>query len=351
MAEKRLDIKITGDNSGFARAANSTVGILNRIGRLATIGIFGQQMFGAVRWAGEIKDAAIRLGTSAESFQAFQRAASQSGVSMEQLTIAFQNLERAKESALGGDASSGNSFARLGISLDELRDMNPEQLFDRVSRAIQGAGNNSASLATAIELMGKAGGPMIAAMRDGFTELAEEIKKAGGVLSNLQVDKLDAMGDRLDDLKYKAKTVFGQVAIQATGMMGMLASGGSTLAMKIAGYSDADIYKRQMEIFDFWGLVKDVKPKEYTPKTRQTPNYVNPAFQSPKSKYDLAIAQDALKAETATTSLPNLPSADALARVGGFRGGGGDSMKRELEKHSQLLKSIDQRLANIEEED
>jgi hypothetical protein len=346
MAEKRLDIKITGDNSGFAKAANSTVGMLNRIGGMAKLfagGFIASQIAGSVRWAGQINDAASRLGVSAESLQVFQRAAAQSGVTLENLTMSLQNMQRAQEDAI----SSGNagSFADIGITMDELRTMNPEQLFMRMSRAIEKAGAGSRSLSAALQIMGKGGGPMLASMRDGFAGLTEEIKNLNQHLNKLELEKLDRLDDRLTDLGIRAKQAAGRFTLWANDFLGQVLSGGAYLAGKyLAGLSQEEIDASQRSIFDYFGIVKDVKPKGYVPPDKPSQNFVNPLFQSKKSAYDLAIANDAVKAESAGVSIP---TADTLARVGGFTGGPNMTIVRKLDESARLLKGIERQLVQL----
>lgn len=357
--EKRLDIKITGDNSGFARSATLTVGLLNKIGSVANLlGIgslagLGYKFKQAIDWAGELKDASLRIGVGVEMLQAFERAAAASGLKLEQLTHIVEKLVESQADALAGGSLSpkGVAFGKLGISFAELRSLNPEQLFLRVSHAIDGAGDGSEVLAASIDLMGKTGGKALAAMRDGFASLAEQIKNTNDLLTKSQVDQLDDIGDKADALALRIRSAFAETAIGVDDTITLLAAG-MTYAKELAmGRGSVSAFNKSTAVLQKYGLLPEAgKP---TPAPEDKPlNFIDPSYQSSVAEYEAMMARDALAGENRTraTTRP-MAAADALARVGGFRGGGADSTQRTLREHTQLLKRVVKELEDLNREE
>lgn len=80
----------------------------------------------------KIGDEADKIGVSANGFQRLERAATNSGEKIENVSAAVGNIRQKAIAALGGDSGAIKAFSELGISAVLLRNSSPEAIFDNV---------------------------------------------------------------------------------------------------------------------------------------------------------------------------------------------------------------------------
>lgn len=90
----------------------------------------------------KVGEAADKIGMSVNGFQVLRKAAQDTREDLGTVTAAVQNVGKQALSALSGDSGAISAFKQLGISIDELRGKNPEQLFDLVTSACHALGDS-----------------------------------------------------------------------------------------------------------------------------------------------------------------------------------------------------------------
>lgn len=95
-----------------------------------------------------IGDNAAKLGVSTKFYQEYDYVLQRAGSSIDAMKTSMKTLQNA--------AVNGNdAFKALGITQKELKNMSPEQLFDRTVKALQGVQDTSTRTALASKLLGK----------------------------------------------------------------------------------------------------------------------------------------------------------------------------------------------------
>lgn len=121
-----------------------------------------------------IGDNAAKMGVSTKFYQEYDYVLQRAGSSIEAMKTSMKTLQNA--------AVNGNdAFKALGITQQELKNMKPEELFDRTVKALQGVEDTTTRTALASKLLGK-----------GAIEL-------GGVF-DMTSDELDQAKQRMYDL-------------------------------------------------------------------------------------------------------------------------------------------------------
>lgn len=225
MADKELQIKISGDAAGFGKAANEVTrqinGIRDNIRNLPREAIrsAGSQLaaFFSVDWiasqvnqtmeyAGAMQDLAEKVGVGVEFLQELDYAATQTGASVQDFVTALREVQRSQAAA---DANPGGRdaqwFQAIGVSVSEIRSLNPEELFRRVAAAIQSGKQGGQQLEAAIQLLGRSAVNVLPSMRSGFISLAQEARNLGVVIQGETIARMDALGDRIEALKKAAR--------------------------------------------------------------------------------------------------------------------------------------------------
>jgi hypothetical protein len=160
---------------------------------------------GAVRsvlaYVGQIKDASESTGIGVERFQALSAAAKQNGVDMGTLAMSVSRLRDVQASVAGNDALE-NTFKRIGISVDEVQNSNPEQLLQRIAQGIRSTGDS----AVAFDIFGRGAAKMLSTLNelaDGWDSLTAKFHQ--GIISETDIENIDRMGDSLDNAGITAK--------------------------------------------------------------------------------------------------------------------------------------------------
>ena len=187
-----------GTKGAAARMAGS---FTSAIGGVFAIGFLTSATRRIVQHADQIHKTAIRIGTSTETIQKFDFAATQSGASMGDVEKAFFNTAKAIESAKQGLTTHIRAFEAFGITMQMLGTMSPEEVFLKIADAIEKAGGAMDKAKSLQDIMGRGGKALIPAFTGGFTGLAGSAPKG---IDNETIESLVRFNDALDRLKREA---------------------------------------------------------------------------------------------------------------------------------------------------
>lgn len=205
-------------------------GLFGRMGSgLATLGL-GAYAKDVADYADNIADLSERLGVNAVSLQKWGQLAAQNGSSLEGVGKALNKLTIAREDALGGNTALIATFESLGVSLEDLRTMNVDQIMAQIGRGAMNA-------ADMVKVLGKeavALRPTLEAAADGGL---------GGLtaMSRETIDILSEAKDQVVDFAAAIRNIFGTalawVAGQWRDTWRAIGAGFSILEMMTQGYS------------------------------------------------------------------------------------------------------------------
>jgi hypothetical protein len=154
--------------------------------------------------AGKIQDLSEKIGISAEEVQRFAYAAGQSGGTIEDVTAAIFKMN---QKLAEGDKSTIHALTDLNLKLADLRQMSPGQAFETIADAIGKIENPMVRARLEMELLGKAGGALGAAIAAGFSKTTD----AATVMANDTVRRLAEAEDAWTNLRNKVVTVTGEI--------------------------------------------------------------------------------------------------------------------------------------------
>jgi len=159
----------------------------------------GRDAFNAAAGLGELAE---QLGVSARYLQGAQYAAVQTGVKLEQLETAFGKFSQKMGEAADGSKDIIESLDRIGVkNLDLQGKLRPtEELMVDVAKAITAIEDPARRSAAAVDFFGKSGTRMLPMMGDiakGYGSMAAAAERAGAVISDETIVKLDKLSDRM----------------------------------------------------------------------------------------------------------------------------------------------------------
>jgi hypothetical protein len=175
----------------LAGGAAAVAGLAALASVVVTIGkVSFDAAMAAAAYGDKIVDLADKTDLSTKSLQAFDIMARTGNTSVE--TISAGVLKMGRNIVAGAD-----SFRRLGLDIEKLKAMSPEEQFKAVAVAIDGLGSNAEKSAARVDIFGKAGDQLTTVLREAATGATE----LGGALSDEALTASAELQDQADLLK------------------------------------------------------------------------------------------------------------------------------------------------------
>lgn len=209
-----------GLGNGIKTAAKWGAGIA------AGAGVGGAALFGMAKNAADTGDRIDKLsqkiGLSRTGFQEWEYILSQNGASVEVLQGGMKKLNKTLDDAKSGSASAAEAFSRVGLSIDDIQNMNPEQAFEATVKALQAMPEGAEKAALANELLGRSGSELMPLL-NGSAESVEELRKQahdmGIVLSDDAVDASAKFTDTMDNVKRTLGAITTKIGVSVMPIM------------------------------------------------------------------------------------------------------------------------------------
>jgi len=248
----RLGLDASGFATGLAKAQTTAAKAGAQMGgamKSQFLAFFGTAAIGAmvkdvIDYGGKLSDLAKRSFMSREALQEFDYIANQTGTTVEGFVSAEQKLAKAQQEALGGSKEFVATFKNFGISVKDLKRLNPHQLFMLLSSSIGKSNLSSRELTDVLQLMGKSAGDLVPAMKQGFDGMIERAHKLGLILSDEVLDQLDEVGDRLSEAKARFRGPAASIALYGVQKLEEVGAIGSGLGQMFNAMSNPGSDKR-----------------------------------------------------------------------------------------------------------
>ncbi|GAB6188130.1 phage tail tape measure protein [Thermopirellula anaerolimosa] len=164
-------------------------------------------MLGASRVFASMGDtmakASQRTGIAVERLSELAYAAEQSGADLEALEAGVRRMQKTIAEAAGGSESAQEALATLGLSIQQLAGLSPDQQFMLIADRLAKIPNPTERAAAAMELFGRSGTqllPLIANGAAGLEALARRARELGLVMATEDAEAAVVFGDLLADL-------------------------------------------------------------------------------------------------------------------------------------------------------
>jgi phage-related protein len=148
--------------------------------------------------ARKVADAAGRYQVSAQTLQVAGSLAESTGASFEDAASSIGKLKKSQNEAIHGNKELAAAFKGVGISVEELKKMTPEQILRRMADAFKGSNNDLAKQAVLLKLMGKNGESMMNVLNEGgeaWQQRLKEMTEDGALFSEEQLKETAAFDD------------------------------------------------------------------------------------------------------------------------------------------------------------
>ena len=215
VATAKLALDASGFDRGLSVAQSSVMRFAKTTGGLIA-GAFALDKIiagfsSAIEKGDQLQDIAEKFGVSASKLQLLGNAASVFGSGIDQVSAGLNKLSLAQQKALAGDNGLANTFAEVGISLDDLRSMKPEDILLKISDSFASGANEGRQFIIVNELLGKAQTDLIKVLNQGSAAIIEQGENIG-VYTDEQIASLSALSDSLKKFQNLTSLAFGVAA-------------------------------------------------------------------------------------------------------------------------------------------
>lgn len=155
--------------------------------------------------AGNIDDAAKKVGMSAEEYQKWAYAAKLGGMETSKLEALMVKQQKAFADAKDGSAAMSEAYERLGVDISKIE--NSGDAFNEVIAKLADMEDETERNALANDIFGKSYAdlaPMLAEGSEGIAAWKQELEDLGGVMSNETVEAGANLGDTIDRITTSA---------------------------------------------------------------------------------------------------------------------------------------------------
>jgi hypothetical protein len=148
-----------------------------------------------------------RTGVGVKALSELAFAAEQSGASLDSVEKGIRGMQRSLLNAEMGSKTATDALSALGLSVDELSGMSPEDQFTKIADAIGDVEDPSKRAALAMQLFGRAGSELLPMMSENAEGIADLRKEANELGRTMTADDAQAAAE-LTDAMNRVKSVF-----------------------------------------------------------------------------------------------------------------------------------------------
>ena len=203
---RKAQREMTTFQRGMSGSANFIKGALTGMVAALSVDMFATAIKNGLEYASSLGEVAQQLGVTTDSLQEYRYAATQVGITQEEMDAGLARLTRSMGQAANGGKAQAAAFARLGIDIKAFvasgRDAG--ELIPLMAEGMAGLATNSQRVAVGSELMGRNFGkfvPLFSEGAAGINSLRDAAHRLGIVLSSEQIAKADEAADKLSAIK------------------------------------------------------------------------------------------------------------------------------------------------------
>jgi hypothetical protein len=210
--------------------------------------IFAQKANESIRLADQLQDLAGQYDVFATSIQRIGNVASDEGSSFEGVAAALNILTKSSQDAIEKGGEAAVAYEKLGITVDELKGKNAEEIFMLVADGVASATDRQKAYNAVLDVGGRSAGQLFATLSKG-SEQIRAIGEAKGIFDEDDLAQLAEANDELSKLN-NTLTIFA----------GKIVASGITLTESVGdiGVLETALTAAQGAVYNFSGQTVDL---------------------------------------------------------------------------------------------
>ncbi len=208
-AVKAQQQALEGSGSAITKITNLQGALTSQLAAYAGPAAIGFAIKQTLDYADTLTKMSDRTGIGVVALQRLEAIAKPSGNSIEEVANAVNKFQK---NLAEGDSAATGAIGRLGLSFSKLKDLNPDEQFIAIAKAIQGIKDPAEQTLIAVQLFGRGGAEILPTLKAKVDELADSTVK----MSAESVKALDDLGDKFGQLKTSALNSLGELVAEAS---------------------------------------------------------------------------------------------------------------------------------------
>lgn len=227
-----LNVKLTATTSAFSkgiRRASMRIGsFAKRIGRatlriakigatmtavaLGAVALFVRQSFKLID---SLAKAASKMGITTEALASMRHGATLAGMETEKFDKSLQKMLQSIGEVQMGVGEAKEAFKRMGLPIEKLAGMRPEEQFLKIRTALDGVRDNTLKVAYAADIFGARMGVAILNMDPAkFAQATAEAHRFGAALSQVDARLVEQANDAIARMQLSLRGVANVIAVR-----------------------------------------------------------------------------------------------------------------------------------------
>lgn len=172
----------------------------------------------------KLNNISIKTGASFEFLQVLGEAAQRSGSSVDAAGMSLTRLSRKLDEARNGGKQAVETFARIGLSTEDLASMTPEQVFKRMAEELQKLEDPAARSGIAMDLLGKSGAEILPTIL-GLADAEKDMARFYATLSQFDKIRLEGVDTAFEKLGTAGKGLTNSLTLPFAGLVDGITTG------------------------------------------------------------------------------------------------------------------------------
>lgn len=146
--------------------------------------MFGHAVTEAADFNVQMHNLSLTSGISATTLAGLHDLIKEMGGDFDSVSVGLSKMLKAQQDAIQGSTKQVDGFRMLGVSVNELKSLNPEELFFRLAQGFQSVGSSAEKNAAAIDIFGRGGRALIPVFEYAgaqFRSMVDEEARVSGV--------------------------------------------------------------------------------------------------------------------------------------------------------------------------
>lgn len=177
-------------------------GLSRNLGAYVGVAALGGSIVKTIEYAGALQKAAVALGATGAATQRLENIAVGSNTTLQAMTGAITAMQ---DRLAGGDTSAINALRQLGLTVEQVFALNPDQQFMLIAKALKEIHSTEQQIQLGKDIFGLRTVEIIGAVRGEVDQLANSVR----VLSKTELEQLQAAENAWNRLGLAAKRYSG----------------------------------------------------------------------------------------------------------------------------------------------
>jgi predicted nuclease with TOPRIM domain len=202
---------------------------------------FGQ----AIDRGAELDILSTRTGVASDELARLGRALDNTGASGDMLGPVFDRMNRAIAEASDGGGAAGEALAKLGINIQDLKTLSPEQQFEKIGTALSSVADRSERADMAIDIFGRGSGTRLLRLFEDYPGAIDQANRQLGIFPSIMAE----MSASFEAVSTEMNAAREKVVEFATGILSRMMPAIEAIATGLASIDAAALGQKLADAF------------------------------------------------------------------------------------------------------